>query len=67
MRKADNSAEMAVSYSSRPLTQAKKARSSPPSQIKGTRFTEEDAKLIDMRERKHCSWNEIDGAFPGRT
>src|SRR5450432_2081827 len=47
-------------------TQAK-TRSGPPSQVKGTRFTEEDAKLIDMREIRHCSWNEIDGAFPGRT
>jgi hypothetical protein len=54
--------------SSRLLTQAKKARSGPLSQIKGTRFTqEEDAKLIDMKEIKRCSWDEIEGAFLGRT
>jgi len=34
-------------------TQAKKTRSGPPSQIKGTRFTkEEDAKLINIKEKK---------------
>jgi len=54
--------------SSRLLTQAKKNRSGPPSQIKGTRFTEEeDAKLIDIREIRHCLWNEIDSAFLRRT
>jgi hypothetical protein len=54
--------------SSRPPPQAKKTRSGPPSQIKGTRFTqEEDAKLIDMKETKRYSWDEIEGAFPGRT
>jgi hypothetical protein len=48
--------------------QAKKTRSGPSSQIKGTRFTqEENAKLIDMKEIKRCSWDEIEGAFPGRT
>jgi hypothetical protein len=54
--------------SARPPTQAKKTGSGPPSQIKGTRFTqEEDAKLIDMKEIKRRSWDEIEGAFPGRT
>jgi hypothetical protein len=39
--------------SSRPPAQTKKTGSGPPSQIKGTRFTqEEDAKLIDMKEIK---------------
>jgi hypothetical protein len=53
---------------SRLRTQAKKTGSGPPSQIKGTRFTqEEDAKLIDMKEKKGWSWDEIEGAFPRRT
>jgi hypothetical protein len=54
--------------SSRLPAQAKKTRPGPPSQIKGTRFTqEEDAKLIDMKEQKGWSWDEIESAFPGRT
>ena len=54
--------------SSRLPTQVRKTGSGLPSQIKGTRFTEkEDAKLIDMKEIKCLSWDEIEGAFPGRT
>lgn len=54
--------------SSCPTPQAKKTRSGSLSQIKGTRFTQEDdAKLIDMKEIKHCLWDEIKGAFPRRT
>jgi hypothetical protein len=54
--------------SSRPPPQAKKTGLGPTSQTKGTRFTqEEDAKLIDTKEIKRSSWDEIEGAFPGRT
>jgi Myb-like DNA-binding domain len=54
--------------SPRPPTRARKTGSGPPPKIKGTRFTqEEDAKLIDMKETKRRSWDEIEGAFPGRT
>jgi hypothetical protein len=54
--------------SSRQPTQAKKIRSGPMSQSKRTRFTpEEDARLVNLKEKERWSWDAIEGAFPGRT
>jgi hypothetical protein len=49
-------------------TQAKKIKSGPPSQSMRTRFTsEEDARLVDLKEMKGWSWEKIETEFPGRT
>ena len=39
-----------------------------PSQSKRPRFTEEeDAKLVDLKERRGWSWEDIQCSFPGRS
>jgi hypothetical protein len=54
--------------SSRQPTQAKNIRSGPAPQSKRARFTpKEDARLVKLKEKEHWSWDEIEGAFPGRT
>ncbi len=62
-----HSSMMIASSFSNP-TRTKKPRSALSSRSLRTRFTqEEDTKLIDLKETKRWSWDQIEGAFPGRS
>jgi hypothetical protein len=63
---ASFSAWPARPFSARP--RAEDASGATVSQSKRPRFAEEeDAKLVDLKERRGWSWEDIQSAFPGRS
>jgi hypothetical protein len=63
-----------LSFSARPArpfgarTRAEDASGATLSRSKRPRFTEEeDAKLVDLKERRGWPWEDIQHAFPGRS
>jgi Myb-like DNA-binding domain len=69
-----SSAGSNASFSARPAppfsacTRAENASGATPSRSKRPRFKEEeDAKLVDLKERRGWSWEDIQRAFPRRS
>jgi hypothetical protein len=69
-----SSAGSGASFSARPSRRAQPSSTScaraenAPSRSKRPRFTEEeDAKLVDLKERRGLSWEDIQRSFPGRS
>ena len=67
-----SSAGSNASFSARPSRRAQPFSActraeNAPSRSKRPRFTEEDAKLVDLKERRGWSWEDIQRSFPGRS
>jgi hypothetical protein len=67
-----SSAGSNASFSARPSRRAQPfsacARAkNAPSRSKRPRFTEEDARLVNLKERRGWSWEDIQRSFPGRS
>ena len=54
------------SWRAQPFSACARAENAP-SRSKRPRFTEEDAKLVDLKERRGWSWEDIQRSFPRRS